>query len=572
MTDIQSTDERVLGQKASLVGIRPARIVEIREDPLTPGYSWYKSWTTGCESMYALLSKFALLNCLPAREIANLFVSSTCGRKSLLVQQLNLDLRAPDAFDLPKIARLCRTAEASVRAGFVRGKYANNLVETCSDLRYCPECLERGFHSALFQLAFIPRCPIHHTALRQQCEHCGGIIPYSLSPSTLCKPFVCPHCDWCFAPALREGPKQDLRMSAEALSTLEHATDIACAKSQLFGSAQQLGKHFSFFGRGRLVLSGPSIQRSKDEYYRFIDAIVHHVDARLGDSPADFSSAAIVVEIVRGRDLPQRRIPRRCFLNPSSRRWLSRSKEQSARTGVRHGAGSRRPPSESKNRPRGKVLSESVPAHSTFAHLRNYGWDGKLLAIYPVYQAIRRYVYRQIVSTHRRCVRAAAMRMWWDVEGDLIARFCPAAEAFLRWRMFWEGFGVPADLFRSPRHPPYGVLAWLCDGAPICAEGWTAAGEQWLTHRVFAMQCVRNFYEWLSHCESKNGDRPSRWLRADIVGSYLTYWAASGNDTPQLPLRIFMDRSFVPKVRMQIQLCSLDHRDWHQRQLLRIVR
>jgi hypothetical protein len=93
-------------------------------------------------------------------------------------------------------------------------------------------------------------------------------------------------------------------------------------------------------------------------------------------------------------------------------------------------------------------------------------WDSKLHAVYPVYQALRRHIWRRVLSAHKTCARSAAARMWWDVEGDVIARFSPVAEAFLRWRMFWEGFGVPADLFRTPRHPAFGVLAWLCDGAP----------------------------------------------------------------------------------------------------------
>src|SRR5882757_8814717 len=64
--------------------VRPVQIVEVRERPLIPSYSWCESWTTGYDSIYSLLSKFALLNGLTAREMANLFVSPECGRKSIL--------------------------------------------------------------------------------------------------------------------------------------------------------------------------------------------------------------------------------------------------------------------------------------------------------------------------------------------------------------------------------------------------------------------------------------------------------------------------------------------------------
>ena len=569
MPDRQWTDERVGRQRGTSTGIRAARIVEIREEPLRSEYSWYASWTTGCDSIYALLCKFAWLNGLSARDVANLFVSSRCGRKGVLVQQLNLDLREPDVFDLPKIAQLCHTTELAVSAAFVRGKYTESLAETCPDLRYCPECLERGFHSALFQLAFVPRCPIHHGALKRQCGHCAGAIPYRLSSSLLRKPFACPHCEGCFATALHAGPRHDLRMSAENHSVLERATDIACTKSRL-GSVQQLGRHCSFFGRGRCVLGAPSMQRSKEEYYEFIDAVLHYIMGGRRSAPDaitdDIDPIIPVVQIVRGHDLPRPRIqPWRLLRLSTRRRLLDRGRGHAPRAANLRA--SRAPLPGSRNSSAGGTGGENPATDLVLTEP-----DAKLQAIYPVYQAIRRQLFGRVLSAHRTCIRSAAARMGWDVEGDLIARFCPAAEAFLRWRMFWEGFGVPADLFRRPRHVAYGVRAWLCDGAPICAEGWTAQGEQWLTHRVFAMQCVRNFYAWLSHCESAPGRHSHRWCRADVIGSALTYWAAVGSDTSREPLRVFIDTAFRRTVALEEQLCPGEHQAWHRRQLLRLVR
>lgn len=266
LTDEQRASDAVLGRPTCTASVRAARIVELRDDTLRSKYSWYASWTSGCESIYALLCKFAWINCLSAREIAKLFVSSRCGRKRRILQQLDVDLREPDVFDVPKIARLCHTSPLTVGAGFVRGQYTQRLAETYPDLRYCPQCFESGFHSALLQLLSVSHCPIHHSALKQQCGHCAGLIPYRLSASLLHKPFACPHCAGCFAPALQEGPKRDLRMSAESRSMLAHARDITCAKSQLRAKLK-LDKHVSFYGRGRLVLGAPSMQRSQEDYY-----------------------------------------------------------------------------------------------------------------------------------------------------------------------------------------------------------------------------------------------------------------------------------------------------------------
>jgi len=551
--------------------VRPARIVEIQEEePLRSTYSWYTSWTTGCDSIYGLLSKFAWLNGLSAREIAHLFVSSRCGRKGITVQRLNLDLREPGVFDLSKIAQLCHTTVEAVTGAFVRGKYTDRLLEIRSNLCYCPQCLESGFHSALFQVSCVPRCPLHHIALKQQCENCTGVIPYRLTSSLLRKPFACPHCERRFAPALQDGPRQQLRMSVESYSLLERASEIACMKSRL-GSAQQLGQHGSFFGRGRWVFGAPSLQRSKDEYYEFLDAILHDIWSGVPNlgayTPATNNpgSHTSVIRIVRGHNLPPPRMQRWRFqCLPSSRFPVGKGRKPAPGTaGTRVGSKN----SQASHRRIGTPVKDPV-----LSEARGNGSDVKLWTLYPVYQAIRRQLFGRVLSNHRICIRSAAARMHWDVEGDLIPRFCPVAEAFLRWRMFWEGFGVPADLFRSPRHAAYGLRAWLCDGAPIGAEGWSLQGEQWFTHRVFAMQCIRNFYEWLSHCEAASTELPRRWRRADMIGSALTYWAAVGSDTRQEPLRVFLDTTYRPTLAHNGHSYPRGHLTWHRLQLERVVR
>jgi hypothetical protein len=176
-------------------------------------------------------------------------------------------------------------------------------------------------------------------------------------------------------------------------------------------------------------------------------------------------------------------------------------------------------------------------------------WDGadrglqdrKLKSILPLYRALRRHVWRAIVGVHQACAKGAAAHLNYDTEGALVATSCPVASAYLRWRLYWEGLRVPADLFRPPRHVPFGVLAWLCHGAPVAAESWTARGDQWLAHRVFAMDCIRDFAAWWELCESRSSGAQMRWSRAATGGYGHPYWGASGNDSPTDPLRVFLE-------------------------------
>jgi hypothetical protein len=44
------------------------------------------------------------------------------------------------------------------------------------ELRHCPICLAKGWHSAVFQHPAVQRCPIDHVRLQFGCVHCGAAI------------------------------------------------------------------------------------------------------------------------------------------------------------------------------------------------------------------------------------------------------------------------------------------------------------------------------------------------------------------------------------------------------------
>jgi hypothetical protein len=314
-------------------------------------------------------------------------------------------------------------------------------------------------------------------------------------------------------------------------------------KAQLFASTPDLDRHASLFGLGRSVVSAPSTQRARQDYYDFIDGLIHRLHPEL---PSSAESPAAVTEIVLGH-------------------YACRPRSQSQRL-------RRRPHGQSCGR---HALDTTVPAPAGIQDpdpADNLPWDGKLRAIYPTYCAVRRRIWRTRVAEHQSCTFSAAAKLWWDVEGEHVAAFCPTAAAFLRWRMFWEGVRVPADLFRRPRHPPFGILGWLCDGAPIGAEQWTPKGEQWLAHRVFAMDCIRNFHEWQVLCASAVGAKATQWSRSAAGGYCLTYWAATGNDNPSAPLRVILDGEPKYECTPSGSESSAQHRQWHASQLRKIVR
>jgi hypothetical protein len=118
-------------------------------------------------------------------------------------KQLNMDLRDGSAVDVPKLAQLCHTTEEVIAQGFVFGNFPAQPSECARVLRYCPECLRRGWHFALYQLKFISLCPIHQLPLQESCTTCGRRVPYQLTTAVFDAPFQCSHCQADLGPALR---------------------------------------------------------------------------------------------------------------------------------------------------------------------------------------------------------------------------------------------------------------------------------------------------------------------------------------------------------------------------------
>ncbi len=66
-------------------------------------------------------------------------------------------------------------------------------------VRFCPRCLRAGFHSVLFQLAGLDRCPWHGSRLCTECEACHR--PFVDLRDVAVGGFSCPHCGACAVPA-----------------------------------------------------------------------------------------------------------------------------------------------------------------------------------------------------------------------------------------------------------------------------------------------------------------------------------------------------------------------------------
>ena len=161
-------------------------ILTFEEHQLSPslGYFFKRQWLDPCESVVGILWKFAWMNRLPGH-----MVVAHVSRGEIdpyegfaaTANELNVQLTAASLGLTQKTVRL------SMQRPELRRDW-------CSQLRYCPRCMSRGYHSVVHQFGGVAYCPVHGCCLLTQCRSCGATSDYSIKASMLDAPFKCPNC------------------------------------------------------------------------------------------------------------------------------------------------------------------------------------------------------------------------------------------------------------------------------------------------------------------------------------------------------------------------------------------
>jgi hypothetical protein len=158
-------------------------------------YTTRPDWSSAGESMWMRLAKFSLCNRLPLTALAALFVVE--GDRAASV-----GLRRTQRWNLQALATVLEISAGDVLAGFGAGPSRPAPGTAWSRLRYCPACLEAGFHAAWFQWRLVERCPLHRVQLRTGCAGCAAPIPYALGPELASCPLSCARCGCAWVPGL----------------------------------------------------------------------------------------------------------------------------------------------------------------------------------------------------------------------------------------------------------------------------------------------------------------------------------------------------------------------------------
>jgi hypothetical protein len=160
-------------------------------------YTARPGWSSPGESLWMRLSKFSLCNRLSSAELTELFALRDADGLYMAV-----DLRRKERWDEAALGIILELAPGVLAMSFCVTQPRQVLGRVSTELRYCKQCLQTGFHAAWFQWLSAERCPVHREFLRSGCLNCSAPIPYAVEGGLAVSPLRCPTCTHDWVPSL----------------------------------------------------------------------------------------------------------------------------------------------------------------------------------------------------------------------------------------------------------------------------------------------------------------------------------------------------------------------------------
>jgi hypothetical protein len=396
-------------------------------------FCWRPYWYSRFESLWSLLRKFAYLNAINHYEIRKLFKRDEVTHTLDWKWCLRADLRHFGGLDPSKLSVIFGIgdndlAEATVLR-YVQEYEAGTL--TSEFLRFCPTCIYQGFHSPLHQLLFLTKCPAHGNRLEIRCPECiSPTIPYKL-------PFVsskdlsnCVHMQYGLSQHLIHARLKNIRKES-----------IKRERS-LFSVARWLIKRVELNTPEQPIAQWMPQRASQKYFMRHLRRLPAYWVNVFGDSSC---KAPPSISKVSDTHIQINHRIRKSFSRFDSKASLPR-----------------------------KALET---------------WD---IELYRIYKAIGRYLVRNYLRQHRRCIVRGGKHVRW---GKHVLTWqgiiCPAINALLLWKMYWEGLDHPSLLFRAHKGPydyPRPRIYWDPPSENL---------PDWALRRIFTLECIGLFHECL---------------------------------------------------------------------------
>lgn len=357
------------------------------------GLCWSPKWIGPFESLWSLLRKFAFLNAASFKELRELLGRGKAWTSSQWKFAGRSDLRAFGGIDCSFLSRILKLDEQTLREGTVLPFLREGESEILASqfLRFCPLCMQANFHSSIYQIWLVRKCPIHNEQLTLRCGHCQKEnISYAIESA----PFAAlSGCNKCFDTSNLAGQRQ-ANYNHSLGGDMRQLNEVAAL---LLRRARMKAIHYPITAwihdRGTSAWN----TRRLSTFSGYWDDVVGPLDTASSTSIGNHA----------------------CFKyrDPS----LPQLKVTAART-TRPGPGGQPVPND---------LNREL---------------------FSIYKSIRRHLERTCLESHRHCLTTVA-RLARSYPGVRLARgkICPHANMLIIWRMYWENLDQPYKLLPSYR-------------------------------------------------------------------------------------------------------------------------
>lgn len=132
------------------------------------GLNWSSSWFSPYQSSWSLTRKLSLASVVPHEDVLRLLAGTDEFDPWMWA------VKTDALVGSPLLAALFDVQEDAVETCWLN-PFVRSVREpvVARSLRYCAQCMENDFHSTLYQLHLLEKCPVHEVLLTTNCPHCG---------------------------------------------------------------------------------------------------------------------------------------------------------------------------------------------------------------------------------------------------------------------------------------------------------------------------------------------------------------------------------------------------------------
>lgn len=151
--------------------------------------SWVKNSIRPYESFWSIFQRFFALNVINSNAFAkNFFMNGYFNPIPTACFTTN------GSFNRTKFFKALSISKLQEHQFYLDDLQRLNFPIDKKNIKYCPECIKSFYHTVLFQIDWLKKCPNHDVDLIHECSNCGSNFSTNILPGNISLPYSCTRC------------------------------------------------------------------------------------------------------------------------------------------------------------------------------------------------------------------------------------------------------------------------------------------------------------------------------------------------------------------------------------------